>query len=166
MRIAGIEQQGIANGPGLRLTVFAQGCAHNCPGCHNPETHDFKGGDEYSVQQLFDTIMWELKENPLLTGVTFSGGDPMYQAGEFGDLAKMLIKHRINIWLYTGFTFEEIMERGTSEMIRLFAIVDMIVDGPFIKEQRNLDIPFRGSMNQRLIDPLTIMMPVEETDAV
>lgn len=150
VRIAGVYKQSIVDGPGLRFAIFCQGCAHNCPGCHNPETHDFAGGYDCS----HDRIMEEISKNPLLDGVTFSGGDPVYQAEAFYRLALRIKEKGLNILLYTGFTYEELLERTKEDPFvgQLLNTVDYLIDGLFVNEERDLTLAFRGSKNQRFID--------------
>lgn len=135
----------MADGPGFRITLYAQGCQHHCPGCHNPQTWDFNSGTEYSVDELFSII-----ESQDMCDVTFSGGDPMFQVEAFIELAK-LIKNRTNktIWCYSGYTYEQIKESPRMSLILPF--LDTLVDGRFIIEKRNTDLKFRGSENQRIV---------------
>lgn len=150
IRIAGIESESFVDGPGIRFTIFTQGCAHGCPGCHNPQTHDFKGGHYITLAE----IMKMIEENPLLDGVTFSGGDPMYQAEAMVPLAREIRERGMNLVIYTGFTYEELMTmcKERPAIFELLSFADILVDGPFIMAQRCLSIKFRGSKNQRLID--------------
>lgn len=150
IRIAGIVEESVVDGPGIRYVVFTQGCKHNCPGCHNPETHSFNGGEEKSIEEIIS----EIKENPLLTGVTFSGGEPFEQAEELAKLAVEIKKLGLDILVYSGYTFEKIMRlskqrRGWAHLLQL---TDILIDGPFIISKRSLDLKFRGSSNQRIID--------------
>ena len=147
MRIAGIVNDSIVDGPGLRYTIFSQGCSHNCPGCHNPETHSFDGGFEIDTE----SIISEISKNPLLSGVTFSGGDPIEQPAPFLELAKAIKKMNLNIWMYTGYTYEELTSMQDPIIQELLSYVDVIVDGPYIESKRQLDLEFRGSSNQRII---------------
>lgn len=150
IRIAGIIRESIVDGPGIRFVVFCQGCAHACKNCHNPESWDFKGGYDCEIDKILDAI----DKDPLLDGVTFSGGDPIYQAESFYELAKEIKKRNLNIVLYTGFTFEELIEREKEDPFieKLLSLVDILVDGPFIDEKKDLTLLFRGSNNQRIID--------------
>lgn len=150
IRIAGIINESIVDGPGIRMVVFAQGCRHNCPGCHNPETHSFDGGTLISV----DSIIEQAKRNPLLDGITFSGGEPFEQAEAFAVLAREAKKINLDIMTYTGYTYEYIMansagHRGWAELLNE---TDILVDGRYEEEKRNLLLKFRGSENQRIID--------------
>lgn len=148
--VSGIVKESIVDGPGLRLVVFAQGCPHGCPGCHNPHTHTFKGGTHADI----DSIMESVRANPLLNGVTFSGGEPFEQAERFAVLAERVKALGLHVMTYTGYTFETILERqGEKKGWRdLLNRTDVLVDGPFILERRSLGLRFRGSDNQRLID--------------
>ena len=148
IRIAGTVNDSIVDGPGLRFAVFTQGCPHHCPGCHNPETHDPLGGREEDTQ----TLIAKLKKNPLLSGLTLSGGEPLDQSGACLELAKAAHQNGLNVWVYTGYTWEEIMNRGDESQLALLREVDVLVDGPFILAQRSLELDFCGSKNQRLID--------------
>lgn len=150
LRIAGIEPESFVDGPGIRLTVFTQGCNHHCPGCQNPQTHDFNGG--HVIER--EAIITMIKENPLLDGVTFSGGDPMDQAAALVPLAREIKERGLNLVIFTGYTYERIIALAAErpEMFELLSFADMLVDGPFVLAKRSLDIMFRGSWNQRLID--------------
>lgn len=144
MRILDIIEATTVDGPGFRVSVYFAGCAHGCPGCHNPQSHDFAGGYEITPRELADRL--------LATGldVSLSGGDPAYQADEVIELADILHSQGRTIWLYTGFTYEELL--ASAELRPLIEAVDVIVDGPFIMAQRDTNLLFRGSANQRLID--------------
>lgn len=148
MRIAGTVQESIVDGPGLRFVIFAQGCPHRCPGCHNPQTHDFEGGREVSTQEIIRAML----ANPLTDGVTFTGGEPFCQSGACAEVARAAKEHGLNVWAYSGWTFEELYAMEDPDVRRFLELVDVLVDGPFIQEQRSLNIKWRGSRNQRLID--------------
>ena len=150
MNIAGIVGDSIVDGPGLRSTVFFQGCAHKCPGCHNPGTHSFDDGyliDIEEVEKMIDNLDGQ-------DGITFSGGDPFYQPKECTILAKYAKKKGLNIWCYTGFTFESLlkMSKNNSDIYDFLKEIDVLIDGPFLLEKKSLDAIFRGSTNQRIID--------------
>lgn len=153
IRIAGIIKESITDGEGLRLVIFAQGCAHNCAGCHNPKTHSFDGGYLADDDEIIDMIL----KNPLLDGVTFSGGDPFYQAEGFHQLAlsirEKILPHypEFTIIAYTGFTFEKLME-NSSIYFPLLNEIDVLIDGPFVDSKRTLDLNFVGSSNQRTLN--------------
>ena len=148
IRISDVANDSIVDGQGLRLTVFTQGCPHHCKGCHNPQTHDFKGG------KIVDTndIIKLAEENPILDGITLSGGEPFMQAESCNDIALKAKKIGLNIWTYTGFTFEEILNSNDKNKIELLKNTDVLVDGKFIEEERSLELNFCGSRNQRVID--------------
>lgn len=148
LRVAGTVSDSIVDGPGLRFTVFVQGCPHHCPGCHNPETHPFGGGALIAV----DELARKLADNPLLAGLTLSGGEPMEQAGPCARLAKAAHGLGLNVWTYTGYAYEQLLERKRPDQLALLAETDVLVDGPFLLEQKSYEALFRGSRNQRLID--------------
>lgn len=148
IRIAGTVNDSIVDGPGLRFTVFVQGCSHHCPGCHNPQTHDPNGGEETDTE----TLIAQMKKNPLLSGMTLSGGEPMEQPEACYELAKAAHGIWLNVWCYTGYTFEELFTKCDEAQIALVDSVDVLVDGAFVLSQKSLEIPWRGSKNQRLID--------------
>lgn len=150
LRIAGIEPESFVDGPGIRFSIFTQGCSHHCPGCHNPQTHDYNGGHDITLSELLSMI----EENPLLDGVTLSGGDPMEQAETLVPLAREIKERGLNLIIFTGYTYESLMARQTEYPARLelLTFADILVDGPFVLAQRCLDLKFRGSKNQRLID--------------
>ncbi|MGI6707194.1 MAG: anaerobic ribonucleoside-triphosphate reductase activating protein [Clostridia bacterium] len=150
IRIAGIIKESIVDGPGIRMVVFAQGCRHNCPGCHNPETHSFDGGTLVTI----DSILAQAKSNPLLDGITFSGGEPFEQAEAFAVLAQEAKKMNLDIMTYTGYTYEYILKYA-SEHKGWGALLDethILVDGRYEADKKNLLLKFRGSENQRIID--------------
>ncbi|MDD3170733.1 MAG: anaerobic ribonucleoside-triphosphate reductase activating protein [Bacilli bacterium] len=146
IRIAGIINDSIVDGPGLRLTIFTQGCYHACKGCHNPETHDINGGFKMSI----DDIMEMVDSNPLLSGITISGGEPILQWSKCAILAKKAKERKLNVMMYTGYEFEKIVK--IPNISQLLENVDWIVDGEFVEEKKSLDIKYRGSTNQRIID--------------
>ncbi len=150
IRLAGVVRESIVDGPGLRFTVFCQGCPHGCEGCHNPATHDFDGGYDCEISKIIEAV----EENPLLDGVTFSGGEPMCQPEAFANLAREIKKHNLNIVTYTGFTYEKLQEmaEGDGAVRELLELTDLLIDGPFVLKQRDLTLLFRGSGNQRIID--------------
>lgn len=146
IRVLDIVEDTMVDGPGLRTTIYCAGCRHHCPGCHNPQSWDFRAGRDMSTDEIMEIIL----ADPF-ADVTFSGGDPMYQPEGFAELAAA-IKSKTNktIWCYTGFTFEQIM--NDSHLLPLLNLLDVVVDGPFIQELRDPDLRFRGSSNQRIID--------------
>ena len=148
MRIAGTHSDSIVDGPGLRFTVFTQGCPHGCPGCHNPESHDPAGGDEATVAELAAKLL----SNPLTDGLTLSGGEPFLQAEECSQLARIARENGLNVWTYTGYTYENLLEIQCPAWTALLETTDVLVDGPFLLEEKSYGTLFRGSRNQRLID--------------
>ena len=150
IRIAGVVRESIVDGPGLRFTVFCQGCPHGCKGCHNMATHDFSGGYDCDISKILDAI----DQNPLLDGVTFSGGEPMCQPEAFYNLAVQVKERGLNIVTYTGFTYEELLQMTEKDkwIKGLLDTTDILIDGRFIIEERDLTLLFRGSRNQRVID--------------
>ncbi len=148
MRIAGTVQDSIVDGPGFRFTVFTQGCSHHCPGCHNPQTHDPSGGTEHTVEELLE----RMRSNPLTDGLTLSGGEPFEQPEDCLLLAQGAHESGLNVWSYTGYLFEFLRDQGTEAQKALLREVDVLVDGPFLLDQRTLSLPWRGSRNQRVID--------------
>lgn len=148
--MAGVVRESIVDGPGLRMAVFCQGCPHGCPGCHNQETHDFAGGYDCEIEKIVQAV----KADPLLDGVTFSGGEPFCQPEAFFNLALALKELRpdLNLMAYSGYTYEELTAMHSEGVDRLLAIIDYLVDGPFILAERDLTLLFRGSANQRIID--------------
>lgn len=150
IRIAGIMRESIVDGPGIRFAIFCQGCPHDCPGCHNPETHDFEGGRNVRVSRLIE----EIEKDKLLKGVTFSGGEPTCQAAAFAALGRELKKRGLDITLFSGYTYEQLMKRAETEpdLASLLDVTDLLIDGPFIEAKKDLTLKFRGSSNQRLID--------------
>lgn len=150
LQIAGIVRESIVDGPGIRFTVFCQGCPHHCPGCHNPQTHPFTGGLRVGVSRL----ALEMQKNPLLQGVTFSGGEPFCQAGAFAALADKVHALGKDVFCYSGWTLEELWGKAETEsdVKELLQKIDYLVDGRFVLAERDLTLRFRGSRNQRVLD--------------
>lgn len=148
INIAGIVEDSIVDGIGYRYTIFVQGCPHHCKGCHNPKTHAFHTGKNVDTK----VILADIKKNPLLDGVTFSGGEPFSQSTPLLQLAKEIKKIPLTLWIYTGYTYEELLAKNKPDIKELLSLADVLVDGRFILSQRNLNLYFRGSTNQRLID--------------
>ena len=134
----------IVDGPGIRYGVFVQGCPHNCPGCHNQASHEFGAGKDKNIEEIYNNI----KAAPSTQGVTFSGGEPFEQAEAFAELGKLLKDY--NIWCYTGYTYEQLQNKPGAD--KLLAVIDVLVDGPFVQSKKSLDALYKGSTNQRLID--------------
>lgn len=149
LRISGCVADSIVDGPGMRFTVFVQGCPHHCPGCHNPQTHDFAGGHLADPQKIVDAVL----ADPLAKGVTFSGGEPFCQAKALAQIGARIVEAGKDIVVYTGYTLEKLLQMGEEnpDILNLLAMTDLLVDGPYIAEQRDLTLQFRGSGNQRLI---------------
>lgn len=148
IRIAGVVNDSVVDGPGLRFAVFTQGCSHHCPGCQNPETHDPEGGHDEDT----DALIARMKKNPLLSGLTLTGGDPLEQSAPCLVLAKAAHEMGLNVWAYTGYTWEQLLERRAPDQMALLRETDVLVDGPFLQAQRSLELNYCGSKNQRLID--------------
>lgn len=150
IKLAGIVPESYVDGPGIRFTVFVQGCPHHCKGCHNPETHDFNGGRLADVDKIFGKIT----KDPLIKGVTFSGGEPFCQPEPLNYLAGLLKKECYHVMSYSGYTFEELlkMSEENSDIKGLLEKLDILVDGRFELSQRSLELKFKGSRNQRLVD--------------
>ncbi len=149
IRIAGTANDSIVDGPGIRFTIFTQGCPHHCKGCHNPHTHDFDGGQLCDTSELLEKI----KSNPLLDGVTFSGGEPFCQAESLAFLGREIKKLGLNIITYTGYEFEYLYQKRNENFYgELLEITDFLIDGKYIESEKDWQIRFRGSRNQRYID--------------
>lgn len=148
LRIAGTVGESIVDGPGIRYVIFTQGCPHRCPGCQNPGTHDFAGGREIDT----DVLLEEIRRNPLISGVTFSGGEPFAQAEALLPLARALRAEGRHLMAYSGYTYEELLESPDEAVRALLGLLDLLVDGRFVLEQRSLELRFRGSANQRVLD--------------
>lgn len=148
LRIAGVLQNSIVDGPGLRYVIFAQGCPHHCKGCHNPQTHDFSKGREANIEEMLS----EIYKNPLQSGVTFSGGEPFSQAEAFLPLARHLKASGKHLMVYTGYLLEELQNSNSQAVQELLDLTDILVDGPFLLEERDLTLAYRGSRNQRVMD--------------
>lgn len=147
--VAGIEPESITDGPGVRFVVFTQGCPHHCPGCHNPETHALTGrGVSMSVDELFA----KFEADELLSGITFSGGEPFLHARPLAELARRVHKLGKNVMVYTGYVYEQLCDAHNPDWDALLAETDTLVDGPYIEELRSLDLLFRGSSNQRILN--------------
>lgn len=148
MSVSGVTGDSIVDGPGLRLTIFTQGCPHHCPGCHNPQTHDPNGGAWANTED----ILAAAAENPLLDGITLSGGDPFLQPIPCLALAKGAHQLGLNVWTYTGYTWEALWAENDPEKLALLRETDVLIDGPFLLAERSLELKFKGSKNQRTID--------------
>ncbi len=146
--LSGITGDSIVDGPGIRLTIFTQGCPHHCPGCHNPQTHDPNGGFWGDT----DDILAAMAENPLLDGITLSGGEPFLQPVPCLELAKGAHHLGLTVWAYTGYTWEALLAENNPDRVAFLQEIDILIDGPFLQEERSLELRFKGSRNQRTID--------------
>lgn len=140
--------ESIVDGPGIRLTIFFQGCEHKCKNCHNPSTWDKNKGYKIEISELIEYIVNKFNKGKYYSGITISGGDALFQKEELEEFLKQLKEKipNLNIWLYTGFHYEEILSYN------LLKYIDTLVDGPYIDEQRNITLKYRGSENQRIIN--------------
>lgn len=149
MRIAGIIPESVVDGPGIRFVVFVQGCAHRCPGCHNPQTWDPEGGKELTLQEIRKMLR---KKRAKIRGLTISGGEPFLQAVEMTALALEAKKMGLDVVTYTGYVYEELLALNLPGSRELLEVTDLLVDGPFRRELKDIALAFRGSSNQRLLD--------------
>ena len=147
LELAAIVTDSIVDGPGIRTCVFCQGCPHHCEGCHNPETWPFGCGTPMAEERVLEIV----KGNPLCRGVTFSGGEPFAQAEGFARLADLLKEAGYEVASYSGYTFEQLLQ-GTPAQKALLSKLDVLIDGPFLLSERSLQLVFRGSRNQRILD--------------
>lgn len=147
LRILSILEDTTVDGPGFRTSIYCAGCNHHCPGCHNPQSWAADAGQEMNVEDIMQVI----EADPFAPGVTFTGGDPMQQPEGFAALATAIRERTSkNIWCYTGYTYERILQMPAQR--NLLRLVDVLVDGPYVAAQRNEGLLFRGSANQRIID--------------
>jgi len=149
MRLSGITQESLVDGPGLRYVIFTQGCLHQCPHCQNSETWDVNAGKEFSVKQVVRLIKRQKKTK---RGVTFSGGEPFLQAAELAEVALAARQLGWDVVTYTGFTYEELVEGNGDGVKALLAASDILIDGRYDHKLRSTKLQFRGSSNQRMID--------------
>lgn len=145
-----IQTDSIVDGAGIRSVIWFQGCSHDCLGCHNPETHDFDGGSLVSIKE----IKKQIDALELQQGVTFSGGDPMFQVESLLELASYVHQKGMDVWCYTGFLYEDLLKMAEKNPVYLKALqeIDVLVDGKFDLNLKSFDAVFRGSSNQRIID--------------
>lgn len=145
-----IQTDSIVDGEGIRTVIWTQGCIHNCKGCHNPDTHSFTSGNLVDVEEIKKVLLTLEGQS----GITFSGGDPMCQPKACAEIAKYAKKLGLNVWCYTGYTYERLMEMSEKDKSykKFLKYIDILVDGPFILSQKSFDVKFRGSKNQRIID--------------
>ncbi len=156
IRVADIYKESIVDGEGYRMAIFLQGCNHHCKGCHNPQTWDFNGGTEMEISDIID-----MYNSDIMDGITLSGGDPFFQADKLQELFNYCEDKSVSLWAYTGFIFDEFLKyinnepcdnRINDSMINMLKYTEVVVDGPFILEQRTVEALYRGSTNQRLVD--------------
>lgn len=161
LQLAGVVRESIVDGPGIRMTVFVQGCPHHCKGCHNEHTWDFDGGYTSTVERILE----EAAKDPLLRGITLSGGEPFAQAHALAVMAKKAHAMGLNVFCYTGYTFEKLYAQFNEhpDYKELLEECDWLVDGPFVEEQMSLMLHFRGSRNQRI---LNVRESLEKGEAV
>ena len=145
IRISGIEWEAIVDGEGIRYVIFTQGCPHHCLGCHNPQTHSFDSGKLVLIEDILDDIS---KRKDWIDGITLSGGEPFCQIGQCSIIAKQAQKMGLSVWCYTGYLFEDLYGQGAE----LLNYIEVLVDGPFVQAEKSLELDFRGSRNQRVID--------------
>lgn len=147
---ADLQTDSIVDGEGIRTVLWTQGCKHNCPGCHNPETHSFEKGVLVDTEDLKKEILAIKNQD----GITLSGGDPMFQPEASLDIAKFCQENGLNVWCYTGFTFEELLKaaKTNTTVKELLENIDVLVDGKFVLEEKSLNLYFKGSKNQRVLD--------------
>ncbi len=143
-----LQEDSIVDGLGIRTVIWTQGCSHNCPSCHNPSTHDFSGGEEVEL----DDVIYRLENLVGQDGVTFSGGDPMFQPKQCAVLARKVHDLNMNVWAYTGFTYEQLLNSKNKDILDFLNNIDVLIDGKFDISKKSMDIRFRGSTNQRVID--------------
>lgn len=147
IRLAGgLQPDSIVDGPGIRTVIWTQGCSHNCPGCHNPLTHDFNGGFLVDIEEVKE----ELKKLEGQDGITLSGGDPLFQKKACLEICKYAKEIGLNVWCFTGFLFEQLIK--DKDAIELLSYIDVLVDGKFIMAEKSLNLYYKGSRNQRIID--------------
>ncbi len=150
IKLSGEIKESIVDGPGIRYVVFTQGCHHNCKGCHNPETHDFDGGYYKEIAEIIE----DFKKYPYMTGLTLSGGEPFLQKTAILSLILQFksLYPKKNIIIYTGYTFEALLNENDDVINEILNNIDYLIDGPFILEKRDISLKFKGSTNQRIID--------------
>jgi len=147
VQICGIEPESVVDGPGFRYVIFTQGCPHHCVGCHNPESHPFTGGRSLELSE----VLRALDENPLLAGVTFSGGEPFCQASVLVPIARAVHARNKTVVTFTGYTHDQLCAMRDPAVDALLTETDLLIDGPYIEAERDLSLRFRGSRNQRVL---------------
>ena len=166
LKVYGIAPESIVDGPGLRYAIFVQGCSHHCPGCHNPESQPAEGGHIYDVADIFADI----RAHRIISRVTFSGGEPFEQPEALSRLGRMLKDAGYELWCWTGYVYEDLRRRSTdtpegAAIAELLSLADVLVDGPFVLAQRSLELVWKGSSNQRVIN-LTAMRAAGTDDII
>ena len=166
LKVYGLVPESIVDGPGLRYAIFVQGCSHHCPGCHNPESQPVEGGITYDVDAIFNDI----RVHRIIKRVTFSGGEPFEQPAALAELGAKLKSAGYEVWSYSGYTYEELIaeDPATEEGAAVHALldtVDVLVDGPFVMELRSLELVWKGSSNQRVIN-LAAMREAGDMDTI
>lgn len=150
MNIAGFYPESSSNGEGLRAVIFVSGCPHMCPGCHNAEQQELGYGNP--IEQEKENILNSIKNNTTLKGITLSGGDPFYEPN-VKELVELVREFKdMNIWCYTGYKLEQLLNRGCAHTSELLSYIDVLIDGKYIKSKYDSSLIFRGSSNQRIID--------------
>ena len=150
IRLFGVIRESIVDGPGMRFVIFVQGCPHHCPGCHNPESHDPAGGYLSSTARIWKAA----SQNPMIRGITFSGGEPFLWGNELYEIGRAARDAGMNVMTYSGYTYEQLLEKAKTEegVKKLLTVSNYLVDGPYIEAQRDITLQFRGSANQRIWD--------------
>ncbi|QNB45458.1 anaerobic ribonucleoside-triphosphate reductase activating protein [Thermanaerosceptrum fracticalcis] len=143
--------ESVVDGTGLRMVVWTQGCPHDCKGCHNPQTHDINGGFWVPVKRIIREFCSNERLFRMYHGITISGGEPFLQPEACAEIAKKIKNFGKSVWVYTGYTIEQLLAAKREDWLELLQYTDVLVDGPFIQEKRSLDLAFRGSSNQRII---------------
>lgn len=164
IRIADVISESIVDGPGIRFVIFTQGCPHHCEGCHNPLTHDFKGGKVVTIKDLIN----KMQNHPYMSGLTISGGEPFSQVESLLELLlayKKLYPSK-NIIVYTGYTFEELLAKESEHILQILDNIDYLIDGKFVKSLRDLTLQYRGSSNQRIIDVQKTLATYQESKEI
>ena len=150
IRLFGLVTDSIVDGPGFRVSIFTQGCPHHCEGCHNPGSHDPAAGKEWTL----DEVEKKFTGNPLLDGITLTGGEPFQQPAACAELARRAHQKGLNVWSYSGYTYEKLRKLAQRDegVNALLSEIDVLVDGPFLLKERSLELLYCGSKNQRIID--------------
>lgn len=150
IRLFGVIRESIVDGPGLRYVIFVQGCPHHCKGCHNPESHNPAGGFLSSTTRIWENLL----KNPAVKGVTFSGGEPFCQPEPLAEIGRCARERGLDVMTYSGYTYGRLLEMAATDkgVHALLSVTNYLVDGPFVEEERDLSLRFRGSRNQKIYD--------------